>query len=80
MWASAARIPGTKNNEASRFSRNFNEAIAFQKISCMFGNPILALFISRINQQIDRYISWKADPKAIVIDAFSIKWNTRKPL
>ena len=48
----------------------------FQKISSMFGNPTLDLFASRINYQIDRYISWKLDPKALTIDAFSIKWNT----
>ena len=42
----------------------------------MFGNPTLDLFTSRINYQIDRYISWKLDPKALTIDAFSIKWNT----
>ena len=48
----------------------------FQKISSIFGNPTLDLFASRINYQIDRYISWKPDPKALAIGAFSIKWNT----
>ena len=83
MWVSAAHIPGTQNTEADSFSRNVNETIAwklsthlFQKISSMFGNPTLDLFASRINYQIDRYISWKLDPKALTIDAFSIKWNT----
>ena len=42
----------------------------------MFGNPTIDLFASRINYQIDRYISWKLDPKALAIDAFSINWNT----
>ena len=42
----------------------------------MFGKPTFNLFASRINHQIDRYISWKPDPKALGIDAFSIKWNT----
>ena len=42
----------------------------------MFGNPTLDLFASRINYQIDRYISWKPVPKALAIDAFSIKCNT----
>ena len=72
-----------QNTEADSFSRNFSETIEwklsthlFQKISSMFGNPTLDLFASRINYQIDRYISWKPDPKALAIDAFSIKWNT----
>ena len=83
MWVSAAHIPGTQNAEADSFSRNFNETTEwrlsthlFQNISSMFGNPTLDLLASRINYQIDRYISWKPDPKALAIDAFSIKWNT----
>ena len=83
MWVSAAHIPGTQNTEADSSSRKFNEAIQwklsfhlFQKISSMFGNPTLDFFASCINYQIYRYISWKPDPKALAIDAFSIKWNT----
>ena len=80
IWVSAAHIPGTQNTEADSFSRNFNEAIEwklstnlFQIISSMFGNPTIDLFASCINYQIDRYISWKPDSKALAIDAFSIK-------
>ena len=68
---------------ADSFSRNFSETTEwklstylFQKISRMFGNPKVDLFASRINYQIHKYISWKPDPKALAIDAFSIKWNT----
>ena len=83
MWISAAHIPRMLNTEADSFSRNFSEAIEwklsthlFQQISSVFGNPTLDLFASRINHQIDRYISWKPESKALAIDAFSIKWNT----
>ena len=38
--------------------------------------PNTRSFCLRINHQIDRYISWKPDPKARSIDDFSIKWNT----
>ena len=79
----AAYVPVTQNNEAGSYFRNFNEAIEwilstqlFQKISNIFGNPTLDFFASQINYQIDKYISWKTDPKTIAIDAFSIKWNT----
>ena len=82
MWISASHIPGTQNNEEDNFSRNFNEAIEwqlsthfFQKIPSMLGNPTLDLSASRINHQIDRYISWKPDPKFLAIHAYSIKWN-----
>ena len=80
MWLSAVHIPGTQNTEADSFSRNFNEAIEwklsthlFQKMSSMFRNPTLNLFAPRTNHKVDRYISWKPDPKALSIDAFSIK-------
>ena len=83
MWVSAPHIPETHNTEADSFSRNFNETIQwklsthlFQKISSMFGNPTLDLLASHINYQIHRYISCKPDPKALAIDAFSIKWKT----
>ena len=83
MYVSAAHIPGTQNTEAESFFRNFNEATEwklsthlFQKISSMFVNPTLDLFASRMKYQIDRYISWKPDPKALAIDAFSVKCNT----
>ena len=42
-----------------------------------FGIPKRDLFAYRINHQIERYISWKQDSKAIAIDAFSVKWNTK---
>ena len=65
------------------FSRNCNETFEwklsthlFQNMSSMFINPTLDLFASHINYQIDRYISWKPNLKALAIDAFSIKWNT----
>ena len=77
MWVSAAHIPGTQNTEADSFSRNYNEIFEwklsthlFQKVSSMFRNPTLDLFASRVNYQIDRYISWKPNPKALAIDAF----------
>ena len=83
MLVSAAHILGTQNTEGDSFSRNFYEAIEwklsthlFQKISGMFGNTTLDLFASCIDYLIDRYISWKSDPEALAIDAFSIKWNT----
>ena len=47
----------------------------FQNISSIFGNPILELSASLITYQVDWYISWKPDHKALAIDAFSIKWN-----
>ena len=83
MWVSAAYIPETQNAEVDSFSKNVNETIKWklsthlcQKISSLFGKRILDLFVSHINYQIDRYISWKTYRKVLEIDMFSIKWNT----
>ena len=69
MWVSAAHIPGTQNTEADSFSRNFNEAIEWK-----LSRYIVRYLIRKL--EVDRYISWKPDPKALSIDSFSIKWNT----
>ena len=82
MWVSAAFIPGKENKEADLKSRKFNEAIewklnpdAFNKIVKRFGKPDIDLFATRINKQIDAYVSWQPEPEAIAVDAFSICWN-----
>jgi hypothetical protein len=33
------------------------------------------LFASRLNCQISKFASWKPDPDAVVIDAFSFPWS-----
>ena len=34
------------------------------------------LFASRLNCQTETYISWKPDPFALAVDAFTMNWNT----
>ena len=36
--------------------------------------PEINIFASYLNFQVENYISWFPDPKAIIIDAFSIDW------
>ena len=38
------------------------------------GNQKL-MFASRLNFQLDKYISWKPDPQAMDIDAFTVSWT-----
>ena len=40
-----------------------------------WGEPTIDLFASRLNKQINCYASWKPDPEATYVDAFSISWN-----
>lgn len=81
IWISADHVPG-KNNVADKFSREFNDSVEwkievgiFERFSNVFGIPEVDLFASRLNKQIDLYCSWKPDPDAKFINAFSFKWT-----
>lgn len=81
FWVTAAHIPGKLNVLADTQSRqNFLDTeckldpLVFQRISCHWGKPSIDLFASRLNFQLRPFISWKPDPEAFAIDAFSISW------
>ena len=81
IWLSAAFIPGKINRVADKMSREFNPKLewtlnlsVFNKIVQRFSRPTVDLFASRINYQLPSYVSWKADPHASFVDAFSINW------
>lgn len=63
----------------SRRSQNDTEwelaSYAFLQIVTAFGAPEIDLFATRSNSKCDKYVSWKADPYAVCIDAFTIKWS-----
>ena len=82
LWVSAAHIPGTINIEADKQSRVLEDATEwklnpalFHKIVEKFGKPDIDLFPTRINKQLDRYVSWHPEPEAMAINAFSLTWN-----
>ena len=84
-FLSSAHLPGKQNVLADRESRVFNDRTEwmlhqdiFQKLSQLWGPFEVDLFASRLNKQVDTYVSWKPDPGAIAVDAFSIVWD-RKP-
>ncbi|KAI8441190.1 hypothetical protein MSG28_009421 [Choristoneura fumiferana] len=47
----------------------------FQDILHSFGLPDVDLFASRANAKCKRYVSWKGDPDAFQIDAFTLSWK-----
>ena len=47
----------------------------FQIICNIWGVPEIDLFASRLNHRVSTYCSWKPDPFAYAIDAFSLDWN-----
>ena len=38
--------------------------------------PNIDLFASRMNKQLDKYVSFKPDPDAFAVDTFSLNWST----
>jgi hypothetical protein len=77
----AEYLPSNLNKEADEMSRSNDSSEwmlnpkLFEKICQIMGNPDVDLFASLASHQIDRYISWRPDPKAIATDAFQQDWR-----
>ena len=80
----ASYINTKDNYEADQLSRmkfqdtewELNED-AFSQITHYFGYPEIDLFASRSNAKCPRYITWKNDPDAYAVDAFTISWKNK---
>ena len=84
-WLSAAYIPGSQNKIADFKSRHSNEntewslsPVLFARLSQVFYIPWVDLFASMLNRQVDLFVSWKPEPEAWAVDAFSISWRDIK--
>ena len=83
IWLSAAHIPGKQNLIADFESRRNQRASEWRldKASLIWAlerldfKPDIDLFASRINHQLPRYVSYRPDPEAFAIDAFSLDWS-----
>ena len=82
IWLTACHLPGVPNFEGDKSSRQFNERIEwqlqpgiFRKIIDISGTPVIDLFACRLNNQLPKYVSWKPDPGACHVDAFSFSWS-----
>lgn len=78
----ASYIRSKDNIEADKESRNINHDTeweladyAFKEITTYFGHPTVDLFASRINAKCPKFVSWKRDPMAFEIDAFTLDWS-----
>ena len=76
-FISSAHIPGKHNIKTDKFSRKFNYNTEqqltpkkFIEITNNFAYPEVDLFATRINTQLQNYISWSCEPKAKALDAF----------
>ena len=80
IWLSITHIEGRLNIEPDRLSRVFDDRtewmlnpILFKQIYDIY-KPTRDLFASRLNKQLDCYMSWQPDPHAVAVDAFSTDW------
>ena len=82
---SATHIAGVKNVIADSLSRKeLNKELCiqshlFDRIVTKTIYPDIDLFASHTNHQLECYVSWKADPYAWAIDAFSLSWSDMTP-
>ena len=81
-WITVSYIQGRLNVKADRASRVFQDNLEwalhgriFRRICKLFGVPDIDLFASRLNKKCSVYCSWKSDPEADFIDAFSFDWG-----
>ena len=82
-WLTATHIPGIDNDEADELSRKINTShewqlnpVIFEQILHHFQiQPELDLFASRVNTQMDKFVSYRPDPDACHIDAFTMDWS-----
>lgn len=82
LWLIAAHIPGVQNDLADSLSRKFSNNVEwclnqniFNIICNRMGHPSVDLFATRLNTKLQKFCSWKPDPDAWRIDAFSFKWK-----
>lgn len=82
IFISAAHIPGVQNTVADVASRQFHDAAEwmldpknFNKLCSIYGRPDIDMFATRLNKQLETYVSWAPDPGSISIDALATKWN-----
>jgi hypothetical protein len=78
----ATHEPGVDNSLPDFLSRNFDEnldwklkSIIFDRLCAQLSRPEVDLFASRINSQLNKFVSWKSQPGAWAIDAFTLDWN-----
>ena len=82
VWLTITHIPGKLNKEADFGSRNFNDQTEWsldlstsELITKKLGQPEIDLFASYSNAKVACYYSWKPDPGAAHVDAFTVSWS-----
>ena len=86
IYLSASHICSEINVHADFSSRNFSDSTEwmlkkeiFQRLCDQCFVPDIDLFASRLNYQVDKFVSWYPEPGAFRNDAFSFSWNKFRP-
>jgi hypothetical protein len=76
-------VAGVKNVEADHRSRHFKQNHEWMLNPCIYQSVAhelnfevdVDLFATRLNTQIEKFVSWEPDPEAWAIDAFTLDWS-----
>lgn len=86
IWVSSAYIPGIDNVEADEESRVHNldtewavkTDILTSALDILGAKPEIDLFASRINCKFPQYVSFRPDPEAVAVNAFTLSWSNKR--
>lgn len=78
IWLIACHLPSVLNVETDQGSRQFYGRTEWQlhlgifsKSTDILGTPKIDMFVYRLDKQLPQYVSWKPDPGACHVGAFS---------
>lgn len=82
LFVFASYIPSECNEDADEASRRLNidtewelSHYAFNSILLRWGPFDIDLFASKVNAKVSKFCSWKREPDAYAIDAFTLDWH-----
>lgn len=86
IWLSATHLPGKENTEADYESRKhevhtewkLNESIFHFICEELQFSPQIDLFATRINTQLQTFVSYRPDPDCFAVNAFLLNWGKEK--
>ena len=78
----AEHLPGTDNYIADKESRTIQSSAewqlhqgVFRQILGSLGRCNIDLFATRLNAQLEQYVSWRPDPNAVGTDVLQLPWD-----